>query len=146
MLGHIFLIVIATSMNLPLAMRICRRPCIGRPSILHILSRGEELSRLQIVPSLSLQADYLISQSAMHHAVHGSCLREHIPVGICFSFTGMFTTFRRFVTLLVHLHRPIAGTTLSSVPPCAACAARVVFEIRLMYGENGVWNMGKWVG
>ena len=53
---------------------ICRRPWIGRPSMLHILSLGDEFSRLQIMPSL--QADCLITKSAMHqHAVHGSLLR-----------------------------------------------------------------------
>ena len=41
--------LIATSLDF--AMGIRRRSWIGRPSVLHIHSLGEELSRLQIVPS-----------------------------------------------------------------------------------------------
>ena len=45
--GHFHLI--ATSLGC--AMRIRRRSWIGRPSVLHILPLGEDLSRLQIMPS-----------------------------------------------------------------------------------------------
>ena len=68
-------------------------------AILHILSLGEELSRLQIMPSL--QVDCLISKSAMHYAVHGSLLRWHIP-SICFCVTSfrVYSPFRRIQSVL----------------------------------------------
>ena len=82
--------------------------------MLHILSLSEELSRLQIMPSL--HADCLVSKSAMHYAVHGFLSPDFL--------VSLFRpSVRSFTPLL-------GDSTLTSVPPAP----------RVRRGLNPTWS------